>query len=167
MNEKMSKSKKKKIIAFSVAGVIIVAAVILISVFQNAIYSQGLYTLMPKSQVSTLSDGSEVTVYVKQNPDYNPMGSAPPLEAFEFYYIDENGNEVNIEDAEGFEYNISDYQTAFVLFAGQKMQTIKSVATPIIVVLVVAILAVCIFLWFKSWSRRQDEEKARKYKKIQ
>ena len=59
-------------------------------------------------------------------------------------------------DAEG---NKSVVSFGFVKMALEKLNTIKTVFKVVIAVMVVVLVAIGIYLWYKSWCRREDEQK--------
>lgn len=158
--KKKSLTKKSKIVigVSVVAAVIIIVSAIFIIFTGNSsykLYNSVMLQLMPESITS--EDGVEF--FVKENPKYDG-GKTPEEEQFIFYF--KNGDkEVDLPggvftDAEG---NKSVVSFGFVKMALEKLNTIKTVFKVVIAVMVVVLVAIGIYLWYKSWCRREDEQK--------
>ena len=157
----------KKIKIFSAIGVLIVAivvAIIAISSNSERIQSRFMYSLMPDSVSGTLGD-DEVTFYKRKNKDYNPKTDKPAYE-FQFYFTDENGNEVVVNGDDSFEYKGEEHETPFGEFMLQSLSKISSIKTCfniVVTIFVILVIIAVIVIWFFSWSKRQDQEKEKKY----
>lgn len=158
--KKKSLTKKSKIVigVSVVAAVIIIVSAIFIIFTGNSsykLYNSVMLQLMPESITS--EDGVEF--FVKENPKYDG-GKTPEEEQFIFYF--KNGDkEVDLPggvftDANG---NKSAVSVGFATLALEKLNTIKTVFKVVIAVMVVLLVVVGIYLWYKSWCRREDEQK--------
>lgn len=158
--KKKSLTKKSKIVigVSVVAAVIIIVSAIFIIFTGNSsykLYNSVMLQLMPESITS--EDGVEF--FVKENPKYDG-GKTPEEEQFIFYF--KNGDkEVDLPggvftDANG---NKSAVSVGFATLALEKLNTIKTVFKFVIAVMVVLLVVVGIYLWYKSWCRREDEQK--------
>lgn len=160
---KLSK-KTKQIIAIVLVLVIVVGLFAGYKINETAINNEFLYKFMPESQVSELSDGSKLTVYVEKDPDYKAEdNNDSPFAALVFYYLDDNNEKVIIDENSDLEYTRAEYQMAFAMAAGEKVQNIKKVITPVFAVIIAVLVIIGIALWFKSFCRREDEAKQKKY----
>lgn len=158
--KKKSLTKKSKIVigVSVVAAVIIIVSAIFIIFTGNSsykLYNSVMLQLMPESITS--EDGVEF--FVKENPKYDG-GKTPEEQQFIFYFM--NGDkEVDLPggvftDANG---NKSAVSVGFATLALEKLNTIKTVFKVVIAVMVVLLVVVGIYLWYKSWCRREDEQK--------
>lgn len=158
--KKKSLTKKSKIVigVSVVAAVIIIVSAIFIIFTGNSsykLYNSVMLQLMPESITS--EDGVEF--FVKENPKYDG-GKTPEEQQFIFYFM--NGDkEVDLPggvftDANG---NKSAVSVGFATLALEKLNTIKTVFKVVIAVMVVVLVAIGIYLWYKSWCRREDEQK--------
>lgn len=167
----LSPKKKKKIVICVIAAALIVFAVTFALLFnfnstvQTKVYTEALYALMPKEITTTVgSDPSyEITLGVRKNPKFDAKKqSKTPLVAFEFYFYNEKGELVELGSTGSIVVDGADYGPGYLSFlvkAKENLNTVKSVSSKVIIVLVV--LAVCglIVLWFKVWSKKEDEKK--------
>ncbi len=163
----MDKKKRNIIIAVTAAVIVLVAAVTAIALNMTSIKINLTYAMMPES-ITQECNGKNVTFYVRKNKDYQVKTQEEvPLEAFEFYYYDDDGKEVNL-GSDGV-YIDGDSKTMpsllFMIRAMQKYNGFKTKYLPIITVAVVVItVAVIIGVWYKLWSAREEKEKQLKYK---
>lgn len=164
----MDKIKKKKIIKIIVAVVIfavIISGIFIINANQIAIKYRILYAAMPDSIDTTVNDDVPLTLYKRLNADYDSKKD-DDMNFMEFYYYDENGEEVVIPASGKLVYDEVDNGIPFVGFsyvASEKIDEIISAATPIAVIVALLIFAGLIVLWFFRWSKKQDAEKEKKY----
>ena len=101
--------------------------------------------------------------------DYDSKKQASqPLEAYEYYYTDPETNEtVVIKGTENAVINDDEIPVylGFLLRAKMNMNTFGDIVQKVFIVLAVLVVFGLIVLWFKSWSRREDEAKAQIYGK--
>ena len=163
---------KKGIAAIIVAAVLIIAVIVTSVYVSNnkiKVYSDIIYTLMDKEKLA--EDGSNRLLHIRKNPEFDAKAkNATLLDAFEVYYNDESGKEYSFKADDKI---MSDDQEigadmvilAFEASALEKLNPIKSVAAKIAIVVVVIVIVGLIFLWYKIWSKKEDEEKARRLEK--
>lgn len=161
-------TKKMKVLIASIV-VILLIAVTAIVYFTNsvAINNYVLYMFMPKTITGEQMD-TNYDLHVRLNEKYDAdTQSNQPLEAYEYYYTDpQSGEEVVITGAKDAEINGEKVPIylGFLIEAKNNLDTFTSIFSKVIAVLVVVLIAVGIVLWYKSWSRREDEAKAKTYK---
>lgn len=165
-NKKFDKkiSKKTKIIIslVLVLAVILVSGSVAIAVNQTAIYTKFVSYLMPDSL--DIDVGSKkITFYSEENEEYNPKTqSSVPLQAFKYYYIDENNNKVYFDGMQAYEDGDDSTipSLMFLLEVKSKSDSIGDAFQIVAAVVVLILIAVAIFIWFKIWCRKEDEKKA-------
>ena len=164
----MQGKKKKRIIIISIIAVLIAAIIggsVAISANSAKIQFYILYHMMPDS-IEDLDPNFPYEIYKRQNEDFDIEANIDnPVNAIDFYYYDEEGNEVSIHGDEKFNYNgkeiISPY-VGFMLKAYANYNHLKSVIRTVVAVVVILVVIVLIVLWFFLWSKKQDKEKAEK-----
>lgn len=166
IKKKLSK-KVKIIITFIVVIAVILSGIIIVRTNETAVYTYVMYTLMPKT-ISAEEMHNNFDLSVRLNKNFDPKTQdSQPLEAFEYYYTDpKTGKEVVVGGTENVLINGDEVPAylGFVIKAKMNLETIKSVLTRIAIVLVVILIAGVIVIWFKVWSKKEDEQKARLYK---
>ncbi|MCM1285239.1 MAG: hypothetical protein NC213_06825 [Acetobacter sp.] len=169
----LSPKNKKKLIAcivVSVFVVLIIAMALFVKFNQTAVYNQVLYTFMTKSETVVINEekNTELTLYIRKNPDYDvKKNEKMPLEAFDVYYFDKDGKEVDIGTGsliyEGEDCGIP--CLGFLLKAVQKLNTVKNVLVKVLIAFAVVAVIALIFIWYIIWSKHEDEEKAKRLSK--
>lgn len=167
----MKKSKKAAIVAVSVAAIVLVAIIVAVSVLASSFKSgtpedqmKLMLRIMPNSVTSTIGE-DEIKIYRRENPDYN-KDTDELANRIQFYFTDKDGKEVIINGDETFEYNGEEQASplgTFGIKAIEKIASIKSTVTKVLIVFIVLALAGLIVLWFFKWSKAQDAEKEKKY----
>lgn len=156
--KKMEPKKKKITIAAVIVGIIAVVA-ILIGINHTAIMSDINYAFMPESITPTV-DGVQVEFFVYKNKDFNQFKDKnTPLKAFGYYYIDENGKKVDLSWDKSYTGSKGTKFTPnvwFMIQSGQKLSKFKSVSSKVIPIIVLVVVALLIYLWFRSWCKRED-----------
>lgn len=156
--KKMEPKKKKITIAAVIVGIIAIVA-ILIGINHTAIMSGINYAFMPKSITPTV-DGVQVEFFVYKNKDFNQFKDKnTPLKAFGYYYINENGKKVDLSWDKAYTGSKGTKFTPNVWFmfqAGEKLSKFKVVSSKIIPIIVLVVVALLIYLWFRSWCKRED-----------
>ena len=82
-----------------------------------------------------------------------------PLKAFGYYYIDENGKKVDLSWDKAYTGSKGTKFTPnvwFMIQSGQKLSKFKSVSSKVIPIIVLVVVALLIYLWFRSWCKRED-----------
>lgn len=166
----MEKNKKKKIKIISIAAAVLAVIILLnslIAVNLFRIESELLYYVMPDSIEMDLSDGSTIEVFKRKNKNYDyKTQKDSPLAAYQFYCYDENGNELSVDGDKPLVIN-EETQAApgimFIVNSADKVNQVKKVATIVILLVTAVVIIGLIILWYKIWSKKQDEEKERKY----
>lgn len=167
VKKKLSKKSKALIIVAVVLLAAIVASVITVSVNQAYFGTKITYALMPKSLVAETKAG-DIEFFVRLNEDYDAKAQgSTPLQAFEYYYYDSEGKEIDL-GPDGY-YEDGDEKLSMSLIfsykAGEKLATVKSVLSKIGWALAAVVFVGLIVIWFLVWSKKQDEEKAAAHKK--
>ncbi|MGN0521586.1 MAG: hypothetical protein ACI4IQ_02985 [Eubacterium sp.] len=165
-NDKSKKKRNKIIIA--VTAVVLIIAVVAASIAANetAFKTKMTMLLMPNS-LTTVLDDKEITFYVRENKEFNAKtDESQPLSAFEFYYYDDDNNEVNLGSDGAYKTETGKIMPSllFLLKTNERINKIKSAVPAVIAVAAVIVVAILIVLWYKSWCKRQENEKNRKYK---
>lgn len=173
-NIKMPRKIGKKGIIAIVVAVVLAIAVLATSLYVSnnkvKVYSDVIYMLMEKEKAA--EDGSGRVFHIRKNAEFNSKDkNASILDAFEIYYNDENGNEIVYKTDDMV---LSDDQEigadlvilTFTTSAIKKFNTVKSIAVIVAIVIAVLVVIGLIFLWYKIWSKKEDEEKARRLAKI-
>lgn len=170
--KKTHRLSKKGIIAIVIAAVLVVAvAVASVYVSNNKVkvYSDILYILMDKERPA--EDNSGRIMHIRKTSDFNPKDEGVTmLDAFEIYYNDDSGKEYvfKVNDkipSDDQQIGADLVILAFEASALQKVNTIKSVAVKAVIVIAVVAVIGLIFLWYKLWSKKEDEEKAKRIAK--
>lgn len=164
--EKVTKITKKqaKIIAvvLSIAAVIVAAAVI-ISVNQTAIYSRLILSFMPESVVSDTEPHTEYFVELSDNLNDEKIKENPLL-AFSFYYYDENGERVDLGPDAKIDENGSEVSLSIVFLLKSALDgnipNFRDITTIVVVVAILVVGIALSVLWFIIWSKNEDKNKA-------
>ena len=163
----LSKKQRNAIIAFAVIVAVAVTSLIVFKTNQIYFTTKLMYAFMPQSYVAELENGN-IEFFVEYNKDYSAKESNnDPLQAFSYYYFDENGERVDLgvdggfdEEGNGEKQPLS---VPFMFLMGQRIGTFKSIMTKVMLVLAAVIIAVLIVVWFIVWSRNEDKQKLEKY----
>ncbi|MDE6470070.1 MAG: hypothetical protein K2L19_03500 [Eubacterium sp.] len=168
----MEKNKKKKIKIISILAAILVVIIALnaiISANQFRIKSEALYYIMPDSIEMELNNHSVIELFKRKNENYDYKTQKDnPLAAYEFYYYDENGNEVVVAADSPLVMDDENQGAPGIMFminSADNLKHIKKVITIVSCVVILVIIVALILIWYRVWSKKQDEEKERKYGK--
>ena len=159
------KKKLKKIIVAVVIIAVVLTGIFVIKAHKIEITYRLLYQMMPDQYEATLSDETKFPVYKRINDDYDSKKDKE-IDFMEFYYYDENGNEVVVGAADELirnDENLGSPYFAFMLGSTDKIEKVKTTVTIIGVVIGIVIIAALIVFWFFRWSKKQDKEKEEKY----
>lgn len=165
VKKKISKKGKILIAVAVLLLAVVITSVVVISTNQTYFSTRITYALMPKSLVAETKAG-DVEFFVRLNDDYDANAqSSTPLQAFEYYYYDKDGKEIDLGpdgyyDDEGEQLSMS---LIFSYKAGEKLATLKSVLSKVGWVLATVVFVGLIVIWFFVWSKKQDMEKEQKY----
>ncbi len=161
--ETIKTKKGKKILIIGIVVLLIVAILgASIGVLSNSKtdgYSELLLMIMPEE----LTDESTgITYYVEKNGNYDPENQAP-LDAFSFYYFDADGNRVEVPNGTYTDENGQDTQVAlgFMVSAGKTVNTIKTVLSYVLTVVVLAVIAASIYIAYRIWLKKELENDAK------
>lgn len=176
---KIQNAKDLKFYRFMVVMAFVVAIVIALIVGITTIdsYKAGANVtnaftdmLMPKSIQGTADGGAEgMTFYREKNKDYD-IDNDEPLAAFNYYTLTENGEKHYLDGGMYyppeyyFENSTAEPVAVYLGFyfrLMQNLQVFKNVMTVIVSILCLAICAGLIYIWYRSWCRREDARKAR------
>ncbi len=98
--------------------------------------------------------------FVYKNKDFNQFKDKnTPLKAFGYYYIDENGKKVDLSWDKAYTGSKGTKFTPnvwFMIQSGQKLSKFKSVSSKVIPIIVLVVVVLLIYLWFRSWCKRED-----------
>ena len=166
--KKVMDPKKKKItVAGIIVGIVAVIA-ILIGVNHTAIMSYLTYAFMPKKLEPTV-DGYQMEFHVYKNKEYNQFkDKETPLKAFGFYYIDSDGKKVDLgwdgayTGAKGTKFTPNIW---FLMKAQENKTTFQNKANKVIPFVVIILVVLIIYLWFKNWCKREDKRMEQLYGK--
>lgn len=176
---KSSMKKHKVLWGF---GIAIVVLIILVSVFSAVVSSQNfsarmIDVLMPS--YLPIREGSPVQYefYREINEDYLESDSKIDdnnyIEMFNYYYIDENGEKQYLDggiyyytDEDGKQQK-SLVSVGFLYSMGQRIKTIKQIATIVTWVLVVALVVFLIVLWYVKDKKRNEMNKPKRIRKAE
>lgn len=163
----MNKKKIKIISIISAVVAVIIAASALISANYTRIHIDVMYSLMPDYIDGSFDDVNPVRIYKRKNPNFDYKTQKDnPLQAYEFYFYDDEGNEISTTGDEELVLDGEEIGMMYGDFLPQMLENWESLKTKLIVCAVIASLLIIsglIVLWFIVWSKKQDEEKAKKY----
>lgn len=166
IKNKMSK-KVKLIITFIVLIAVVISGIIIVKSNQNYFYTRALYMLMPKT-ITGQEMGTDYDLSVGLNGEYDAKKkSSYPLEAFEYYYTDpQTGEDKVVKGTENASINGEEVPVylGFLIEAKTNLENLKSVLSKTAIVLVLIIIVGGIILWYKVWSKKEEQQKERKYK---
>ncbi|MBQ9516810.1 MAG: hypothetical protein IJR60_01870 [Eubacterium sp.] len=183
-----TKQKKRVIIIGVILGVLLVAGITgtLLIKLSQPVYTKLSIALMPETLEYTDSDGKKLTFYIEENKKFDPKKN-DPIEAYNTYYLDKNDKKVYLEggvymtDKEyaeskklkgendnkksdtGVKENIGQGQLVTVGFLVSAQENANKVLAGFrwaVAVFAVCCAAYLIYLWYLSWSRREDKKKA-------
>lgn len=155
-------AEMKKGIKIAVIAVLIVAILCGLLAFFNANASKGysklIISCMPKS-ISGMDNGTKIDFYREYNKEYNPK-TDEPITAYKIYYYDKNGKRVDLVNGQ-YKSETQEMQVLLGFFyeAQENIQILKNVTYVLIALFVLAMFALFIFLWYKSWVRRQNKKR--------
>lgn len=164
----MEKEKKtmtkatKKVITVGVIIALIIAiltgGLVALNSNQSKVYSKLVIAMMPKT-ITGNDNGKKIDFYIEYNKDYNPE-TDEPLKAYNTYYYDANGKKKILPNG-FYESPTAEMQVLIGFFykAQEKMNSIKNVIYVTMALLALAICALIIYLWYKSWCKRQEKKK--------
>lgn len=127
---------------------------------------QKLYNIMPKELDGTVSysnsDKRPVRYYLVVNENFDEE-SGDIVQFFNFYYIDEYDNTVEMNEDGRFESGVNeDRFQVLVGFAGtlaKRLSTIRDNVFYVRIAIIAAIIVDLIVLWYIEFSRAEDEKK--------
>lgn len=163
--DEITKKRIKKIIVAVVVIAVVISGIFVFKAYKTKINYRFLYSVMPDSIQVDVDEDTRITVYKRLNADYDSRKD-DDMNFMEFYYNDENGEEVVIEGSGQIVYNGENQGLAFIGFsfaATDNIEKAKSIATTVGVIVGLLVTAGLIVLWFFIWSKKQDEEKEKKY----
>lgn len=112
---------------------------------------------------------SKMTFYREKNKDYD-VEKDEPLKAFNYYIMNDEGRKIYLEDGMYYppEYYMENSKTEpvavyFIFFIKlfQNLQVLKNVLIVFAVIFGLGIFAALIYIWYRSWCRREDARIAR------
>lgn len=166
----MSKSKEKKPLTkkqkkgikigviIAVIAALLAGGIVFINHDNSKLYSKIVVAFMPKSMVCE-DNGREIKFYIEENKDYNPEKDEP-IAAWNVYYFDEVGNRTDLPDGH-YQTTTANMQLTigFLLEAEQNFHILGNVLSVILALIIIAVIGFLIYLWYKSWCRREDKKR--------
>lgn len=172
MNENKKKLTTKSKIVISIAAVFfaIVTAVVIVACTSNLPISSALhyYVLMPHEIESEMESGHTLKMGAVISREYSRKDiKNSPLLAFKYYYYDLNGEKHDVDSLDTFDLAGEKIEPSliFSIATMQRISEIKSVLSKIIPVAIILVIVLLIFVWYRVWSIREDQQKERKNKK--
>lgn len=179
MNEIIKEQNQKDlkryrlIIAATFVVALVIALVVGISSMDNLVMEAKsvnafLSVLMPDSIEGTSNEGESaytygMVFYREKNKDYDALKDEP-IQAFNYYYKDSDGNRIDLEDGLYYPpdyYNENKDVSAVPVYAGFYFQAMenwkvaKKVLNIVVGVTIAALIVFAIWLWYLSWRRRE------------
>ncbi len=160
--EKTLSATAKKVIKIAVSLAVIlgilVGGLVYLNVNQEKVTSKLLINCMPKT-IQGYDDGRPIDFYVEYNKDYNP-DEDEPVKAFNTYYYNGKNERVDLPGGR-YQSATADMQVLIGFFykAQENIQILKNVVSVVIALVILCALALLIYIWYKSWCKRQEDEK--------
>lgn len=165
----MSEQKKKALSKDAKTGItigviiavimgILVGGLVYLTQHQNEAYSKLIIAAMPKT-ITGVDNGVKIDFYIEYNKDFDE-DKDEPIKAYQVYYFDKDGKRVDLALGH-YQSATADMQVTmgFLFKAQEKIDSYKNVFRVCIALLIIVILALLIFLWYKSWVRRESAKK--------
>lgn len=171
MNDKkknsLTKTQRNVIITFAVIIAVAITGLIVFKTNQIYFTTKLMYAFMPQSYVAELDEGN-IEFFVEYNNDYSAKESNnDPMQAFRYYYFDENGERVDLGIDGGYDEEgngeKSPLSVPFMFLMGQRIGTFKAIMSKVMLGLAAIIVVALIVVWFIVWSRNEDKQKLEKY----
>lgn len=152
----------------TIAIALTVAIVTIDSYSAEAYFTNKFLDVLMDDEITSddLIDGRITTFGREVNEDYD-ANEDQPIEAFKYYYYDGNGTRIDLTDGNYYPsgYAIDEDVTPIPVYLGfyytalTKLQIVKNVLRVIIAIIILAVIAFIIYLWYRSWCKRQDRAK--------
>ena len=181
-----AKQKKRTIIIGVILGVLLVTGITgaLVLKLSQPVYTKVSIALMPEKLDYTDSDGKKLTFYIEENKKFDAKKDEP-IKAYNTYYLDENDKKVYLKDgiymtdrefaeskrtdkqkandtSDGVKENIGQGQmvtVGFLVAAQENANKVVAAFRWAAVIFAVCCAAFLIYLWYLSWSAREDKKK--------
>lgn len=185
MNEIIKEQNKKDLkryrltIAAAFVSALVIALIVGISTMNSFVVEAKsmnafLAVLMPDSIEGTSNEGQSkytygMVFYREKNKDYDPLKDEP-IKSFNYYYKDSNGERIDLKDGvfypadyynKEMKVNSVPVYAGFYLKALEKWNVIKKVLNVVVGVVIAALVAFGIWLWYISWRRREIVKRER------
>ena len=163
------KISKKRITAIIVVAVLLIAIIstsIYVSVNKVKVYSDIIYTFMDKEKLA--EDDTNRLYHIRKNPEFKSKGKdATILDAFEIYFEDENGKMCYYTSGDNFPYDGDEAgaDVVILIFISSALVPLKKIGTAVAVIVPIIVIVGLIVLWYKLWSKKEDEERAKRIAK--
>jgi hypothetical protein len=161
------------VFVISIAIALVVGIVTIDSYSADAYFTNKFLDVLMDDEITSQEaiDGRVTTFGREVNKDYDP-NEDQPIEAFNYYYYDGAGNRIDLPDGNYYPsgYAVSSDVQPIPVYLGfyttalQRVQIIKNVLKVLCAIIVVALIAFIIYVWYRSWCKRQ--EKAQELKKL-
>ena len=153
--------KEKNAVVIGIVLLLLLALLIggLVLVKTNDSVANSLVAAMMPESITGNDNGQDITFYAEKNKDYK-KGEDEPIDAFSVYYYDANNERVDLP--QGFyKTSTADMQVTvgFLFKAQERLHKVTTVVKVFIALLAVAIVIYLLYIWYLSWSRREDLKK--------
>jgi len=162
--------KKAKIITAIVSVFLVLAVIVGITataVNKDSLSASLLYSLMPKELEGEFENDKgetyKIMFYLRKNPNYDSKNDSDIMNAFEVYYYDDNGEEVNLGSTGTYEASNQTINPLilFMYKAGEQLGEIKKNVKLGVGIFVAVLIVALIIIWFIVFSKQEDAKKAK------
>jgi hypothetical protein len=159
----LTKKAKKMItvgVILAVIAGLLVGGICYINANITSVSNKLVIAFMPKP-ITGNDNNKEITFYIEENKDFDEENDEP-IDAFNTYYYDDNGERVDLYQGQ-YKSSTADMQViiGFFYMAQQNLNVFKNAMSIVLAVIILVAIAFCIYLWYRSWCKRQDKKQAR------
>lgn len=163
-------SKKAKIITAIVSVFLVLAVIVGIAataVNKESLSASLMYSLMPKELEGEFENDKgelyKITFYLRKNPNYDSKTDSDVMNAFEVYYYDDNGEEVNLGSTGAYEASNQTVNPLilFIYKAGEQLDDIKKDVKLGVGIFIAVLIFALIVIWFIVFCKQEDANKAK------
>lgn len=154
-----------------IAIALIVGKVTINSYSTEAYFTNSFLNILMDKEITSVEEinGRHITFTREINKDFDAKKDQP-IDAFIYYSISEDGKTKNKLDHGMFypaEYYKKDSKVTpvfvaagFLLSAQKNLEVLSNVLTVVAVLIALAFIALLIYLWYRSWCKREDKRQA-------